>query len=123
MSTEKPEIRNALIKSTMLGMEDHGIMSCMLHLNYGGSGQGFGGYAFDQWDEGLKARVGSPYGMEFIKRIISTVGVETWEKLPGSHIRVEATWGKVIRIGHYLEDKWFNPEEDLKFLYKENLKK
>jgi hypothetical protein len=117
---DKPEIRNAVIKSTMLGLEDHGIMSCMLHLDYGGTCQGFGGYALDEWNEPLKARIGTGYGLEFIKRILATVGVESWEKLSGSHVRVESNWGKVFRIGHFLEDRWFNPDEDLKFLFKEN---
>ena len=38
------EIRNAVIQSTMLGYEDHGILTCFLHLDYSGAGQGFGGY-------------------------------------------------------------------------------
>ena len=37
------EIRNAIIKSTMLGTKDHGIMTCYLYLDYGGEGQAFGG--------------------------------------------------------------------------------
>lgn len=35
-----PETKNARIESTMLGREDHGILTFMLHLSYGGSGHG-----------------------------------------------------------------------------------
>ena len=32
------EIKNAKIESTMLGTEDHGIMTCYLYLDYGDKG-------------------------------------------------------------------------------------
>lgn len=38
---------NAKIKSTMLGFEDHGIMTCFLQLEQASSGQCFGGYRLD----------------------------------------------------------------------------
>ena len=38
---------NARITSTMLGIEDHGILTCMLHLQQEGCGQAFGGYRLD----------------------------------------------------------------------------
>ena len=43
MSTME-EIKNAIITGTYLGIEDHGILTFWLYLDYGGSGQGFGGY-------------------------------------------------------------------------------
>ena len=114
-------IKNAVIESTMLGVEDHGIMTCFLNLNYGGSGQGFGGYGLD---EPIKKngkfirRQGSAYGMEFIKRILETLEVETWEKLKGEKIRVEAEeWGEIYKIGHYIKDKWFEPKKDLSYFF------
>jgi hypothetical protein len=60
-----------------------------------------------------KRRVGSAYGMEFISRIISTLEVASWEKLPGTVCRVEHEgWdGKIIRIGHFMKDKWFDPRD------------
>lgn len=115
--TDFMETKNATIESTHLGVEDHGIMTCYLHLKYHGSGQGFGGYALDRQNgerDTKSRRIGTAYGCEFIKRILETVGVDRWEKLPGKHIRVRADHSKVHGIGHIIEDQWFMPDEDLK---------
>ena len=93
----------------MLGYEDHGILTCMLMLDYGGTMQGFGGYAFDQWDG--KRRVGGAFGTEFIARIMNVVGVDEWESLPGKYVRAVADHSKVYRIGHITEDKWMDPSQ------------
>ena len=103
------EIQNAKITSTMLGVEDHGILSAWLNLDYGGSGQGFGGYALDVWDESRQKRIGQAYGAEFIRRILEVLEVTKWEKLPGTPCRVRASHSKVEAIGHYLKDQWFDP--------------
>lgn len=95
------EIRNAIIESTSLGELGRGF-SAFLNLKYGGSsGQGFGGFA-----------LGKDYTHKFIQRVLETVGVEKWEDLPGQNIRVEREdgWnGRILRIGNFLEEKWFDP--------------
>jgi hypothetical protein len=107
------EERNALIKSTEITW-NHGCLTCWLHLDYGGAQQGFGGYALDRYDKTNDCRVGTVYGMEFIQRIMSTVGA-SWEKLPGKHCRARIyDDGRIHAIGHIIHDQWFNPEEDLK---------
>lgn len=110
------EIQNALIKSTSLGYEDHGILTCWLHLDFGGSCQGFGGYALDEPIKDREGkfveRVPTVATGKWVKGILEVVGVEKWEALSGKHIRVEREdgWnGKIRRIGHFLEDKWFDP--------------
>ena len=112
------ERKNAVIESTMLGVEDHGILSCWLNLKYDGSGQGFGGYSLDgpKKDAAGKflGRFGTAYGAEFIRLILATLKVERWEKLPGTPLRVEADHSHVYAIGHYIDDRWFRPETDLK---------
>ncbi len=81
----------ARIESTMLGTEDHGILTCYLFVDYGGSGQGIGGYALDEW-KGPKSsegrRVGTAYGMEFVARTMKACGVSSWEKVKGRTIFV-----------------------------------
>lgn len=108
------ETRNARIDATKLGVEDHGILTAMLQLNYGGSCQGFGGWAFDQWDEKQQVRFGTAYGMEWIRRVLEAVGVESWEDLKGKYVRVKSDNSKVYGIGHITEKLWFTPEEDMK---------
>jgi len=111
------EKRNAIIEATSLGLESHGIFSAYLTLSYGGSGQAFGGYGLDRHN-GLRGansgRVGTAYGMEFIARIMQTVGVDRWEDLKGKHLRADMEHGKVHGIGHILEEKWFYPADDKK---------
>jgi hypothetical protein len=99
----KRETRNARIRRTTLGYEDHGILTCYLHMEWSGGGQGFGGYAM---------KGGNGYGANFIDRILKTVGVEAWEDLPGKHIRIDHEHTKIHRIGHIIEDKWFSPEDE-----------
>ena len=96
------EIKNAKITDTMLGREDHGIMTFMLYLEWGGSVCGYGGYAIDQYDRNKEKRVFSASGLEAISKILEVVGVKTWEDLKGKYIRIEDNgWG----------EKWFNIRE------------
>ncbi|NIQ78453.1 MAG: hypothetical protein GTN93_10245 [Anaerolineae bacterium] len=86
----------------------------MIDLDYGGSGQGFGGYGFDNPKNPGKydgKRIGTAYGCEFIRRLLDTLEVEKWEDLPGTHVRADSEMTKVYRIGHILKDKWFDPQE------------
>lgn len=103
------KIENAKIESTTLGYESHGILSAYLHLNFGGSGQGFGGYRLDS--------PGGPHKAcgAFIAGVLLTVGVGEWERLPGTPVRIrrDANDDRIDAIGHFLEDKWFCPREAL----------
>lgn len=107
------EIQNAIIKSTTLGYEDHNIMTVWLHLDFGGTGQSFGGYALDEYVKAKDTRIPHVSFAAWVKGIIDAVGVRNWEELKDKHIRVEREdgWnGKITRIGHFLEDKWFDPK-------------
>ena len=98
------EIKNAKIINTTIGIEGHGILTCWLHLEFDGAGQGFGG-----WD--IRTNAG-----QWIEKILSTIEVDNWEDLKGETIRVEADHGKIYKIGNIIKDKWFNPEKDLKVI-------
>ena len=114
------ETRNARITGTTLGVEDHGIFSCMLHLDYGGAMQGFGGFSLDEPIKDANGkflrRQGSALGAEFLMRVLAVTGASSWEKLPGTPVRVRADYNKVYAIGHYIEERWFYPEHDLKYM-------
>lgn len=106
------EVRNARITATTLGVEDHGIFTAFVYLDYGGVAQGFGGYSFDAWDAELERRVARQgFGVEFIRGVLRVAGVEKWEALPGCHVRVRSTHAKVYALGHILRDDWFSPAD------------
>lgn len=94
------EIRNATIDGTSLGFDHH--YSFWIHLSYGEStGQGFGGYA-----------LGGKFTDYVLRGILSTIqDGGTWETLKGKPCRAKIEDGKIIAIGHYLDDKWFTPSE------------
>lgn len=102
------EIKNAKIRSVSLGFEDHGILTCWLHLDYGGVSQGFGGYGFSHRPK--DKHIGAPDLADFLLGILTTLEVDTWEALVGKSVRADADHGGVKRIGHYLKDQWFDPQ-------------
>lgn len=103
-------IKNAKIQSTMLGREDHGIMTFMIYINADDSFCGIGGYCLDRFDSTTKTRVFRAESMEVISKILEVVGVDKWEDLPGKYIRFEDNnWGSTItKIGNIIDDKWFD---------------
>ena len=92
---------NAKIDSTMLGFDDHEVLTAMLHLSGRSWGQGFGGYlAESTW--------------VFIEEVITLFGVD-WERLPGTLLRVKRSGHcsatKIVAIGHIIEDRWIDVAE------------
>lgn len=107
-------IKNAIIKSTMLGREDHGIMTFMIFIVFDKCVScGVGGYELDEYDKGSKKRVFRAESMGSISKVLDVVGVDRWEDLPGKYIRIEDNgWGSTInKIGNITEDKWFDLRE------------
>lgn len=98
--TDKPiAIENCKISRTMLGFEDHGIMTLLLTCEGDGWGIGFGGYRMD-----------GPAGMECLKQLLVTLDVETYEELNGKFVRLATAGvaGRAVAIGHLLKDQWFS---------------
>lgn len=111
------EIENGRIESTMLGVEDHGIFTCVLHISFNGSGQGFGTACLDSYDTVKKKRIGTRWGLEYIMRLMEAVGVDKWEDLQGKFVRVKRVNGLLVSIGHIVKDQWFTPKELAKELH------
>ena len=105
-----PEIRNAKIVNTMLGREDHGIMTFMITVEWSAYVCGIGGYCLDSYNRETKQRVYSAKSMEAISKILDTVGVDTWEELKGKYIRIKdnGLGSTINEIGNLMEEKWFN---------------
>lgn len=95
-------IHNAIIKSTMLGIEDHGILTSFITVEWEGGVQGFGGY-------NLK----DPNSLRYwIGTIIDIFGCN-WEELPGHHCRINREDGLIKSIGHIIEQNWMRPGDDI----------
>lgn len=94
-------IINARITDTMLGREDHGIMTFSIGVEFDGGGCCVGGYCLDG---------GS---IKIISQILDVVGVNSWEELKGQYIRFESNgWGsRITKIGNLMYDKWIDFEE------------
>ena len=93
------ETQNAKIIGTHLGTEDHGIFTCYLNLDYGGSCQSAGGYGLDTYFKRAERRLGTAAGLDLLMRILNTLGAEKWEALTGMHIRVKKNEHGIYEIG------------------------
>lgn len=105
------EIKNAIIENATITADDHGLLSAWLTLDYGGSGQGFGGYALYLPKSFTHHKIESVAG-HFIWRVMEVAGVVRWEELKGKTIRVKASHGGVDAIGHIVNEDWFDPKAD-----------
>lgn len=108
------EQRNAVISKVSISNADHGCLTVWVYLDYGGSGQGFGGYCL--LNVGCKPPILKGTAGHFINRVMEVSGVTNWNDVEGKAIRVKYDYDKVHEIGHIIKDDWFNPSEDFKDL-------
>ena len=105
------EIKNAIIERAVITTEDYGVLSAWLHLSYGGTGQGFGGYALYLPKSFDHHKIESVAG-HFIWRVMEIAGVSTWDHLKGKTIRAKTDYSRIHAIGHIVNDDWFDPVVD-----------
>lgn len=96
------EMKNAVISAAKLELEN--VVLITIELRYGGgSFQAFGAY-----------QLADPYAGLFIRRVLQIAGASSWDELVGRPLRVRIDdKGFVYSIGHFLDDRWFTPREDL----------
>ena len=101
----------AVIKSSSLGIEDHGILTAMIDCRWDGGGIGVGGYRLDKGGcaPDYKSE-GSAYGLDQIMQIMDVVGVNKWEALKDKQVIVlfdkSSGWGSpAVGIANLLNDK------------------
>ena len=107
-------IENALIKSVDLSMVDHGCLKLAMTLEGGGWGVVYGSHCLGKGYLGADDDFfnGSAAGMEYLIRIMDTVGVEKFQDLKGKYVRVALKgWGNSLNIiRNIIKDKWFDAE-------------
>ena len=107
-------IENALIEKVDLSMADHGCLTLAMTLQSGGWGVVYGGYCLGKGYLGADDDFfdGSAAGMEYLMRIMDTVGVERFQDLKGKYVRVATKgWGSSVKIiGNIIKDQWFDAE-------------
>lgn len=95
---------NAKIVSTHLGFEDHGILTFYVTFEADRLSGSIGGYNLIGCGRS---------GVRAIENILLTAGVDCWEKLKGTVVRLRG-WdnpnmsSRDVTMGHLLEDKWFH---------------
>ena len=67
----------AKIRRTSLGFEDHGILTAYLHVDFGGSGQGLGGY-----------NLTGAACAKFVAGTLKALDVTDWKDLTGRYLYV-----------------------------------
>jgi hypothetical protein len=106
--------RNAQIISASINRDDHGCLTIWLDLDYGSSVQGFGGY--NLYSPAMTGHLS--YCGWFIWRLLQVFDVQSFEDIEGLYVRVEGDNGRINRIGHITEERWFEPSAELKTLEK-----
>ena len=71
------------VSGVRLGMEDHGIFTCDITIDFGGTGQGFGGYRLDTYNKVTKKCEGSAAGLDWIMRLMACFGVSNFDHIEG----------------------------------------
>ena len=107
------EIKNAIIESVSMRTDEHGLLMIWVQLNYGGFGQGFGGYCL-YLPKKFQHHELKSFAGHFIWRLMEIADVTDWNKITGKTIRVKANHFNVQAIGHIVNDDWFDPEQDFK---------
>ena len=114
----KTEIKNAIIQSVSLDTGDRGLLTAWIQLDYGGRGQGFGGYDLYLPKSYKHFTEKGDFAGHFIFRCMEVGEVTEWSKLKGKTVRVKIQDGLVVAIGHIVKEDWFCPKFDFEKMSK-----
>ena len=111
-------IVNAVISAAGIRVERGFFLTSWLDLDYGGAGQGYGGFVLGglPGTEAGKHAEQANIAAEWIAGVMRAAGVDSWADLPGKPLRVKLSSpglaGRIEAIGHFIhEDRWFDGRE------------
>lgn len=105
------EVLNARIVNTQLGW-DGPSMNSSIQLKAANIGVNFGGYILHVDPQSMEQEdQQTAFGIAYIGRVLSTIGVATWEALNGQACRIAIQGNQILGIGNLIDDVWFYPRE------------
>jgi hypothetical protein len=105
--TDNEKMENAVVRDAQIRFDRGVFLSVWLTLDFGSSVQGFGGYCL-----GKKGQIAeTPIFAEWIRQLMEIFDVDRWDDIKGKPCRAVHSHMTVSRVGHYLKDKWFVPED------------
>lgn len=105
------EVLNARIVNTSLGF-DGPVLNSGIQLQARGLGVTFGGYVLHTVPQSQEQEDWqTAFGLEYITRVLNTVGVQRWEDLKGQSCRMAIQGNQILGIGNLIEEVWFYPRE------------
>jgi hypothetical protein len=79
----------AKVSKATLQLQERGILMFWIFVDYEeGCSQGIGGLCLDEYDKEKKARVGTAYGCEMIRRALDVFSVDDFSEMKGKYIWV-----------------------------------
>ena len=89
-------IKNAKIKYSFLGVDESEIPLFYLGFEYKEN---------QEWKTVSTSKI-TFLDTTFVKDLLSTLEVRSWEELPRKFARIKISEGRVVAIGNLLEEKW-----------------
>lgn len=80
------KIQLGKVKSIFFGREGHGILSFMIDIDFGGTGQGFGGYCLDTYCKEKNRRMGHASGTDLVLRLLDLFAVDELNSIVGRYV-------------------------------------
>ncbi len=110
------KIENAKIVSADFSMQDYGCLTFYMGIDSSSGYYKHGGYCLGHGYIGAENFEGSAKGLEYIMRIMDTVGVSKFSQLPDKYIRVafKDQYDAPKIIGNIIIDQWFDTKEFFK---------
>lgn len=105
MTDTKANTEIGRVKRVFFGIDDRDMLGFYVDLDFGGSGQAYGGFRLDTWDHGLNRGVGTAAGCEIILELHRFFGVTELSKAVGQAViaeREDGRWGATIVRLHRL---------------------